>query len=402
MKSHNSCKRIWTHQAGKATALYLHVPFCLAKCRYCDFYSVPLRPAEAESYLLAAASELSLTAHELSDKCLTIFAGGGTPTAMGPDLLRRLLGMVQPWRSGQTEFSVEANPGALDEAVADVLLEAGVNRVNLGVQSLHDDELRLLGRIHDAAAAGAAVQLLQRRGFDNVGLDLIYAIPGQTLDAWMESVRAALGMGISHLSCYALSFEERTPLGEDLRAGRVAEADELLQQDMYYAAIDLAAGAGLEHYEISNFARPGRRCRHNLVYWRNQSYLGIGPGAASFVGGCRRTNVADLAAYTDAADHGRLPPAQQESITGRLSAAETLMLGLRLMEGVDRREFACRHGFDAVEGFPESFARHQQAGMVHVESSRIRLAREALFVADTVLADIVDEAGRPPGEASPA
>jgi oxygen-independent coproporphyrinogen-3 oxidase len=300
--------------------------------------------------------------------------------------------MLTPWIDAQTEFSVEANPGTVDVEVAAALAAAGVNRVNLGVQSLRDEELRTLGRIHSAAVARQSVATLRSAGLDNVGLDLIYGIPGQTAETWRQSVDAALALAPQHLSCYALSFEPLTPLAADLLAGTVAEMDEEDQEACYRHAIAACAAAGLEHYETSNFARPHRRCRHNLTYWHNEPYLGIGPGAASYVGGTRQTNDPNLPAYLQALLADQFPPATSEHLEARPAMAETLMLGLRLIEGVDRPAFAARFGQDPCEAFPNSVALYQALEMLEVTPTHLRIPSSALFLADTILADIIDEA----------
>jgi oxygen-independent coproporphyrinogen-3 oxidase len=226
---------------------------------------------------------------------------------------------------------------------------------------------------------------------DNVGLDLIYGIPGQSLASWRMSLRQALDLEIDHLSCYALSFEPDTPLGRDLADGSVRELGEDQQRAFYETAIEMAAAAGLEHYEISNFARPGRQCRHNLTYWHNQTYLGLGPAAASYTALSRRTNRRDLGAYLAALESGAPPPADAETlpIGGRM--AETAMLGLRLIEGLDRRTFAQRFGLDPTEAFARNIDRYVRQQALVVSPTHIRLASWTLFACDTILADIVAE-----------
>ncbi len=226
---------------------------------------------------------------------------------------------------------------------------------------------------------------------------MIYGIPGQTLESWKDDVRQAIDLGIDHLSCYALSFESGTPLGGELARGAVSEMPEADQEACYRAAIELAAAAGLEHYEISNFARPGSRCRHNLTYWRNETYLGLGPAAASYIGGSRRTNRPDLGAYIEALEQHRPPPADAESlpIGGRM--AETAMLGMRLIEGLDRAAFAHRFAVDVLDAFPHTTRRYADQGAIAVSPSHVRLAERALFACDTILANIVAERPMLPG-----
>ena len=372
----------------------MHVPLCLRKCRYCDFYSVPVEGSAASAYVEAAGKELALRGAVLRAPLASAFLGGGTPTVLGPGPLAGLLSAVAPLAGPQTEFTVEANPGTVTPSIADVLVRSGVNRMSLGAQSFEAGELRTLGRAHTAEDVTAAVRTLRAAGIRNLGLDLIYGIPGQTLPSWTASLKAALDLGLEHLSCYALSVEEGTPLWRDVRAGLTAPMDDSLQKECYRAAIEAAAREGLEHYEISNFARPGRRCRHNLTYWHNEPYLGIGPAAASYVGGVRRTNRPDLEAYLRAVGAGEDPPHEEERLGKRMTMAETMMLGLRLIEGVARAGFAARFGPDATEAFPVSLNRHRELGSLLVSGTHIRVAPDALFVCDEVLADIIAEGAR--------
>jgi len=374
-----------------ARALYVHVPLCRAKCHYCDFYSVPVERRLAERFVRAAVSEIARRGEELSTPLRSVFVGGGTPTCLPPDALGRLLDALRPLTDEHTEFSIEANPATLADDAADLLAGGGVNRVSIGVQSFDEAALRLLGRLHSAGQAAEACRLVREAGIGNVSLDLIYGIPGQTLRSWKDTLSAALGLGPDHLSCYALSIEPGTPLHERLRRGQIEEAEEGLQRDCYYTAVDAAEAAGLEQYEISNFARGGRRCRHNLTYWQNEPYVGIGPAAASYLAGVRRKNRPNLHAYCEALESGRPAPEEREKLTGRPAMAEALMLGLRLTEGVDRSAFKMRYGADAAEAFPQSIGRFARQGALEVTGRRIRILREFLFTSDTILAEILAE-----------
>ncbi len=381
--------------AATAKALYVHVPFCLRKCRYCDFFSVPVDQTDrTAAFVRAVLAELETRRSELTAAAETIFVGGGTPTALGADLLEKLLAPLSALAGADCEFSVEANPCSLDDAAAGVLAAAGVNRVSIGAQSLADDELATLGRPHKAADVARAVDTVRRAGIQNVSLDLIYGVPGQDEASWRRSLAAAIDLRPTHMSCYALSVEEGTPLAADVASGRLHPADEQTQKSCYYAAIAALQKAGLEHYEISNFARPAARCRHNLTYWHNRPYVGIGPAAASYVAGSRRTNAPDLEAYLAACTAGELPPATAESLTGQAAYAETIMLGLRLLDGVSRSELSARFGADPLEAFPQAINRYASQGALVVTGETIRIARKYLFVADTILADIIAEAGQ--------
>ncbi|MCY2929879.1 MAG: radical SAM family heme chaperone HemW [Planctomycetota bacterium] len=375
----------------RARALYVHVPFCRRKCSYCDFYSLAACPGQEGPYLEALAADLARHDGGLARPCRSVFVGGGTPTVLPARALGGLLALLRPYVGPATEFTVEANPGTITAALAAALVEGGVNRVSLGVQSFAADELAVLGRIHSRAQARRAFQLLRHAGVANLSIDLMYGTPGQTLESWRGSLTEATALGADHLSCYCLTLEPATPLGRDCRAGRIHEMDEALQRDCYDAAIDHAAAAGLKQYELSNFARPHRQCVHNLTYWHNEPYVGVGPGAAGYLDGRRWTNRANLEAWARALCAGHAPPARGERLTGRALMAETVMLALRLTRGLDRRAFARRFGSDVAEVFPRSIARHQAVGSLVVTPGRVRLAREYYFTSNAVLSDLVAE-----------
>jgi len=376
----------------RIAALYVHVPFCSRKCRYCDFYSRPFEAGLGEQFVQGARNELGASMDKLSRPLTSVYFGGGTPTALGSELLDELLRSVRELLGPKTEFTVEANPETLDARTAQTLARAGVNRVSVGVQSFDAGELAVLGRSHDVRQVYSSVGELRAAGISDISLDLIYGIPTQTLDTWKHSLRCATQMPIDHLSCYALSFEPGTPLHRAWKNGEVSAVGEEAQRECYYTAIGVAEAAGLEHYEISNFARPQHRCEHNLTYWRNRPYLGIGPSAASYVEGRRSRNLPDLDGYLVGTLKGEGPPCESERLTGRARIAEELILNLRLIEGVDRKAFTERFALDCVSAFPQSIKRHQRLGSLVVTPERIRVDREALFVSDSVLADIISEA----------
>jgi oxygen-independent coproporphyrinogen-3 oxidase len=351
------------------------------------------RLGQPEAYIAAVAAELEMRRHDLTLPLRTCYVGGGTPTALPPGLLRQLLTMLSPMLADDAEFSIETNPATITEEVAQILAESGVSRVTLGAQSFQPAELEVLGRLHGPDDIARAAGLLREAGMDNLAVDLMYAIPGQSMASWSASLAAAVVLNPAHLSCYALSFEEETPLATDLRAGRVSEMDEERQRSMYYRAVETLTEAGYEHYELSNFARPAGKCRHNLVYWRNEPYLGIGPAACSFVDGRRWSTTRDMDAWLAAIDDTprRLPPGEAEMLPPRAAMAEAMMLGLRMIDGIDEDAFAARYGARPDEAFPASISRHIELGMLERSGGRLRLAREALFISDAVLADIIYE-----------
>lgn len=381
---------------GQAEAIYLHVPFCRSRCRYCDFYSTaPARPGRMDAYCRALPKELQACRGALARPVRSVFFGGGTPTVLGERRLIWLLGLLAERLDGQTEVTVEANPCTVSPGLARGLLAAGVNRVSLGVQTLQEAELACLGRAHSPADVRAAVGALRGAGLKNLSLDLIYGIPGQTQESFQRTLEAVLELGPEHVSCYALSIEEGTLLEGDLRAGRLVEPDEQAVRSMYEQAVAFWVNrAGMEQYELSNFALPGRACGQNLTYWRNEAYLGLGPGAASFLGGTRRNNAPDLDAWCAALDAGEQPPGTAERLTGPEAWAEALMLGLRMSEGVNVEAFAERYGRGPGQAFPATMRKHLAWGSLEIVAGRLRLTPQARFVSNSVLADFIAEAGQ--------
>ncbi|MBU0616581.1 MAG: radical SAM family heme chaperone HemW [Planctomycetes bacterium] len=372
-------------------AVYVHVPFCRRLCGYCDFYSIVPEEGMVGPLVDALLGELDHYSGRPDLAVGTVFVGGGTPTTLPAGELRRLLDRLRQLAPSGTalEFTVEANPETVTPQMAQVLVAAGANRVSIGAQSFDPAELAVLERGHRPEDVAKTVALCREAGLRQVNLDLIFAIPGQTLDSWLASLRAATALQPEHLSCYSLTFEPGTRLFEQLQAGAVTAVDQDLDATMYEAAIDALTAAGYVHYEISNFARPGYRCRHNLAYWHNQPYLGIGPAAAGLVDGVRYKNVADVATYTGAVAAGRSPRAEEERRSAEQRARETAMLELRLTEGIDRRRFEQRYGHDPVEFFAEAVRRHSGRGLLEVTDRHLRLTRPGLSLADTVIADFL-------------
>lgn len=379
-----------TTPAAEPRALYVHVPCCRTRCGYCDFYSEILAPDAAGPLVTALCSELRLLTTGRDTAFTTVFVGGGTPTCLPAEQLRRLLrACASAAGPGLEEFTVEANPATVTPEIAAALAEAGVTRISLGAQSFEPAELRVLERTHTPEQVRATVATCRAHGFDDLNLDLIFGIPGQTLTSWRASLAAALALEPTHLACYGLTYEPGTRLHAQREAGRVRPVDPDLEADMYEAALDTLQAAGFVHYEISNFARPGRECRHNLTYWRNEPYFGVGPSAAGFVDGIRYKNVADTARYAATLRAGRLPEREEERLNAAARARETAMLALRLAAGIDRRRFARRFGADPAELFAEAVKRHTGDGLLEVTPTAVRLTRRGMLLADCVLRDFV-------------
>jgi oxygen-independent coproporphyrinogen-3 oxidase len=370
-------------------AAYIHIPFCAHKCGYCDFASVAGADALADRYLDALEHEIAGLGEPQPVE--TVFIGGGTPTRLDARQLERLLAIARDWFPLATggEWTVEANPGTLDREKVEVLAAGGVNRISLGAQSFRPEALRTLERNHAPDEVGRALALVTDR-FDRWSLDLIFGVPGTTLEEWRSDLETALALGPNHLSCYGLVYEKGTPLWKQWNAGHVQALDEEVERAMYAHTIDRLESAGLEMYEISNFARPGHESRHNLVYWANEAYFGVGLGAARYVGGVRSTNTRDLMGYIRRIEAGDDPTGPTESLPPELRARETAVLMLRRTRlGIDRPDFERRCGFDLDSLAQPVLARSTRRGLLEDDGRRIRFTREGLFVADSVLCQLV-------------
>jgi oxygen-independent coproporphyrinogen-3 oxidase len=369
-------------------AAYLHVPFCVHRCGYCDFTLIAGRDDLAADYL--RAMELELQQLERPREVDTLFFGGGTPTHLAPDKLARLLELVHKWfrLAPGYEFSVEANPSGLTDDKLRLMSEFGVNRVSLGVQSFDEGLLKLLERDHREADILDAVTRLQRR-FENVSLDLIFALPGQTLGHWRETLRRAIELRPQHISTYGLTFEKGTAFWSRRERGVIEQLPNELEHDLYAAAMDDLAAAGFEQYELSNFARPGFRCRHNQTYWRALPYFGFGPGAARYLHGRRESNHRSTTTWIKRVLNGQSGIAMREELAPEHRAREAIVLGLRLISGLRRDEFRTLTGEDLDRLAGATIHRETNSGRLEDFGDGIRLTRAGRFVADRVLMEFL-------------
>jgi oxygen-independent coproporphyrinogen-3 oxidase len=371
-------------------AAYVHVPFCAHKCGYCDFASLAGVDHFAERYLAVLEREMATALGE-PQEVDTIFVGGGTPTRLLTPLLSRLTALISRWLilAEGGEWTVEANPGTLDASKADVLVAAGVGRVSLGAQSFQPDLLRVLERDHGGAQVEQALQIVRPR-FARWSLDLIFGVPGSTIDDWRADLETAVGLGPSHLSCYGLVFEKGTPLWNQWQSGQVQPLAEETERAMYEWTIERLESAGLAMYEISNFARAGHECRHNLAYWANDAYFGFGVGAARYLMGTRSVNTRDLNAYLRRIESGAPATGPKEELPPERRARETAVLMMRRTQaGVERADFLRRTGFDLDVLAGETIARFEAQGLLEDDGQTVRLSREGLFVADKVLCEFL-------------
>ncbi|WP_242823327.1 radical SAM family heme chaperone HemW [Thermaerobacter subterraneus] len=374
-------------------ALYIHVPYCRQRCYYCDFNTYLLDPEGKRRYLAALERELDLLAADpgLTRPLVSVFVGGGTPSLLEPAELERLLEAVHRRfaLAPGAEITVECNPGTLDEGRLRALRGGGVTRLSLGLQAVQDELLQAIGRDHTWADFQATYERVRRAGFDNVNVDLIFGLPGQTLAQWEESLRAVVALEPEHVSCYGLELHPGTPFHRRWEAGLLDLPGEDAERAMFDRAYEVLGAAGFVRYEISNFARPGRESVHNRVYWLNGSYLGAGPGAWSCWQGERRRNRLHPLAYAASLEQGEPAVDLREPVGRRQAMEETMILGLRLAEGVEEARFARRFGLTPAEAFPEAVARLLAGGWLLREAGYLRLSLQAVPVANSVLAEFV-------------
>lgn len=403
---------------GEGIGLYLHIPFCAKKCPYCDFNTYAGLDDHIQPTVDALCRELRRWQATLQERTIeTIFIGGGTPTVLSPEQLAQLFAALHQTfhLSPHCEITSEANPGTVDRAKFDCLRALGVNRLSLGVQSFQPAELRFLGRIHDTEDVELAVTEARRAGFTNINLDFIFGLPDQALSAWHATLDRALALAPEHLSLYSLIVEPNTPLYHWVAGGQVATPDDDLAATLYETAMARLAAAGYVHYEVSNWARatPGEvagratrdmptfACAHNLTYWRNQEYLGVGPGAHSHLRlpdetGIRRAyrwgNHKPVPGYVNRIRQARSVEAFREEISPRLAMGETMMLGLRLLgEGVAFATFQQRHGVALRDVFAQEVAQLQAWGLLTLDDAHVSLTEQGLLLGNQVFAYFLPE-----------
>jgi len=380
-------------------SLYIHVPFCAHRCGYCDFTLVAGKDHLAEKYLDALTLEIDreLQRVDNSDSAAhpkpeldTVFFGGGTPTQLSAQQLERLCGIVRDrfQLTSETEFSVEANPARMTDDRIAVLSDAGVNRISLGVQSFDNATLTMLERDHRRADVFDCVDRIRKR-IENISLDLIFAVPGQSLELWETTLQTAIDLSPTHLSTYGLTFEKGTAFWTRREKGELPQAAEDLERQMYEVAMSKLAAHDFDQYEISSFARPGFRCRHNQIYWSGKTYFGFGPGAASLMNNERRQNHRSVTTWINKVLAGESAIGDVEELDPESFARELLVLSLRTNDGVTRQTFHEQTGFDIANLAGGSINRLMDQGLIEEVDSTIRLTYEGRFLADTVAGELL-------------
>lgn len=370
---------------GSGTSVYVHVPFCKVKCGYCDFNSYTVERQEVLDRFLDALDR-ELTIAQLPERPVSVFIGGGTPTLFDIERFGRLLEVLGEHLDLQAcpEVTMEANPESVTAEKGSIARAAGVNRMSMGAQSFHENHLRFLDRAHSAEQTRGAVRALRKAGCDNLGLDLIHSIPGQSLEEWQVDLESVLELRPDHLSCYSLTFEPGTRLHHDLQNGRVRQVDELLDRDMFLYTRERLQEAGFDSYEISNFAGDRGPCLHNDHYWLQGNYAGVGPGASSHRDGVRSTSLKPLHAWAHSVEKGELPVAQAETLSPTQRVGEAIWLGVRRRDGVDLVRVGERLDLPVPELVADTVAGLCERDLVTWDGRLIRLTTKGRLFANTV------------------
>ena len=376
-------------------SLYIHIPLCVKKCAYCDFASFSGRMGQRDRYVQAVCREIRAQAAFFGRRRIaTVFFGGGTPTLLSGEQIQAIMQTVRDCFDvlPDAEISMEGNPGTLDMKNLRAYREAGVNRLSLGVQSMDDSLLAAIGRIHTAKEAEAAVRMAREAGFENLNLDLMYGLPGQTAQQWRDTLQKAAALAPDHLSCYSLILEEGTPLFDSVNAGTCAPLpDEEEMERMDALTLQLTRENGYVQYEVSNFAKAGRQCRHNIVYWECLPYLGVGLNAHSDMDGKRFYNPQSWEDYLAMAESGGLSREREGNSSAEERMFERMMMGLRQVRGVDAARFAHDFGQKIEQVWPETIAQMTRGNLMDSNKERVFLTERGMQVMNGVLVSLMEE-----------
>ncbi len=371
-------------------SLYIHIPFCCKKCKYCDFYSVTASRPLIKDYIAVLNRQLS----SLEPEFATIYIGGGTPSILELETLGSLLDFLDRVSEKAEEFSIEVNPESVDRKKLKLLLKKGVNRISIGVQSFNDKKLKRLGRLHSSKKAEESVKLAQDCGFDNISLDLIFGTEQESLKDWEGELIKATGFKPAHISAYALSYEKGTPLYQELENGEDIPVDDEIVALMYKKTMSFLPKAGFKHYEVSNFSKPGFQCRQNMNYWYSRPYVGLGPSAVSFDGILRRKNIPEITPYMSRVKAGKSLIVAEEKLSGKSKAKLAAAIKIRTKEGIDFKWFRDRWGYDFPRleaGVLEPLIEEGLIGYRYLKGKRrgICLTKRGFLFADSVSSEFL-------------
>lgn len=373
--------------------IYIHIPFCQQICHYCDFNKVFIKNQPVDEYIEALNTEIQLRMQSgaINKNPKTIFLGGGTPTALKPDQLSRLMEIIQHHFdvSSVNEFSSEANPDDLTREKMQILKDGGVNRLSIGVQSFHPELLKKIGRTHNNEEALQTIQSAKDSGFENISIDLMYGLPGQSMEDWTETLDIALELDLPHYSAYSLIIEPKTVFYNLMNKGKLRLPGEDLEAEMYGLLMRRMEEAGKRQYEISNFAQAGYESLHNLIYWNNDSYAGIGAGAHGYLNGTRYSNVGPLKRYIGLLTDGQLPILQSHEVPTKEKVEEELFLGLRKMNGVSSPRFREKFNMDLQSIFGEKIEQLIERGLLEWSNDSLRLTQQGKYLGNEVFQEFL-------------
>jgi oxygen-independent coproporphyrinogen-3 oxidase len=378
---------------GPNAGLYIHIPFCKSLCHYCDFYSKVAYPGEIDRFVDAVGIEATIRAGTIYGDFTydSIFLGGGTPSLLNSKQIASLFGKIRAnfKITDKAEITIECNPSSVERELLRCYKDIGINRISLGVQSFNNIHLAKLGRLHDSRGAQESFSLMANAGFNNIGLDLIYGLPGQTLLEWQDDLKQAVALSPTHISAYNLIIEPDTQFGKLFEEGRLKLPSEDVQNMMYGSLYKYLSDSGFLRYEISNFAKPGRQCRHNLKYWHLIQYLGLGPAAVSFDGVLRQKNASDLDSYFKAAKWMDAPPCEIESLDSVKLRQEAIMMGLRLGEGLSCRMLKDRFDYDIMASKAAIIDTLIKNGYITIDNDHLKLTSDAFFISDEIIVKLI-------------
>ena len=373
--------------------LYIHIPYCIHKCGYCDFNSHPIKHDEMDHYIDALVAEMKHYAKIYSNTNIikTIFLGGGTPTTLTVYQLERILKeCVKEFKvAPDAEITIEANPATIDIEQMKSIRQTGYNRISIGVQSFDKAELKLLDRAHGPEEVHSTVDCARKAGFDNLSLDLMFAIPNQSLSSWESNLDKALEKNPEHLSTYNLTIEQGTAFSKLQSNGKLIMPEDGHQLELYKKTIERLTKKGFHHYEISNFARQGKECKHNITYWENTNTLGLGAGASSYINGTRFKNINLPAHYIRQVKEEKTAVEHSETLEPRQAMGETIMLGLRLLKGISIHQFERRFQVSFINLFKNIIHSLKEKELILIEDDRLRLSPKGLFLADSVILEFI-------------
>lgn len=376
----------------KTIGLYIHIPFCIKKCNYCDFSSYAGLERYWEDYCNAVANELVIKSDSFRSATVgTIFTGGGTPSLIPCQYIERILDTVYQYYhvDRNCENTIESNPGTLTSNKLKAYGKIGINRLSIGLQACQDKILKKLGRIHSFDDFKTALSLAQKHGFENINADIIFGIPGQTFEDWQDTVRQVSSFGLTHISCYSLSIEEGTVFGKMKEEGRLEEVDDELDRRMYHYALDKFHEAGFNQYEISNLSKPGYRCRHNMNYWERGEYIGVGAGAHSFHDGRRTANTPDVPQYIKGMAKKKPVLSEASIISSGEGLAERMILGLRMNQGVDMAQVSDEFGVNVEKRYADKIVSLLGKKLIERRGDIIRLTKLGMDFANLVFIEFI-------------